>query len=282
MTSVAAPSDLSMVHRHRHGLAAVGAAMLLLVSVGVAWAYFSSRVQVSQGFVAVFPGAPITATVRIKPETIDLRSRDDVTVFIDSLPAPFRLDQVDLRSVELCYRGRCIASRGTAKLADKTTVVARFTRASVARLVGSARGQVVFVVQGKLTSGIAFAGRHANVVTGSASGTGTTAVGTAPTATAPPATVASMSPTPSPGLSEPPSPSASPLPSDTPDATATPSAAPSAAATPSSAPSPSPDESLTPTPTPEASPSPGATPAPTPSEAPTAAPTPAASATAGP
>jgi outer membrane biosynthesis protein TonB len=233
-----------------------------------------------------FPGPPhlpppppaLSATVRIEPQTINLKGKGDVTVFIDGLTAPHALSEIDLAAVTLCYSGTSIASNAKANLDGNGHVAATFDRSALAGLVGSDRGDLVLVVQGKLIAGGTFSGKDTNRVTGGSDATSETTMGGAPNAlpaaTPTPTLDVTAVPTPTPNVTstETPTPAATPAP--TPDVTPTPVVIPPLAATPE----------VTPTPTDTPAPTPTDTPAPTPTDtpAPTSTPTPAPTDTAMP
>jgi hypothetical protein len=112
------------------------------------------------------PMPALSATVRVEPQTINLKGKGEVTAFIDKLPAPHALSEVDLSSVTLCYAGACIPSVAPAKIDGKAHVAAKFDRAALAGLVGTARGDLTLVVQGRLVGGGTFSGSDVNRVTG--------------------------------------------------------------------------------------------------------------------
>jgi signal peptidase I len=216
-----------------------------------------------------WPTPHLAAAVRIVPQTIEVTGTGDVTASVERLPAPYTLAQIDLASVELCHQGVCASSHGSATLDPTGQVTASFAPTALAGLVGSDRGDLVLVVQGRLTDGSTFSGQQTNQVTG---GSASTSAGTAPVGAAP-SPVAAPVASPSPGATMAPSPTDSPTGTPTPNGAPSPSSSPSA--TPSSSPiaSPSPDASSSPTTTPTSSPPPSPTDTPSPPPTPTPNPT---------
>jgi len=210
------------------------------------------------------PTSPVSATVRIEPQTINLNGNGDIHAFIDGLAAPSMLSDIVLSSVTLCYARECVPSDGPAKLDGKGHVAAKFARTALAGLVGTDRGDLALVVQGSLNGGGTFSGQHTNTIksTGSdivgiAGGPGPTpAIQPAPTDSPTPTPAPTDSPTPTPAPTDTPAPT--PAPTDTPAPTETPTPA----ATPTASPMPAP--TATPTPDPTATPSPADTPSPAP------------------
>lgn len=185
-------------------------------------AYFTDSHPGSIGGVNGTSTPNLSATVRIEPQTINLKGKGDgdVTAFIDGLPAPHTLSEIDLSSITLCYVGACIPSDGPAKFDGKAHVAATFTRSALAGLIGTDRGDLVLVVQGKLNGGGTFSGQATNQVTdGSDATTGTTG-GVVPNA------LPAATPTPTPDVTATPTPTATetpalvatstPAPTDTP------------------------------------------------------------------
>jgi hypothetical protein len=204
------------------------------------------------------PTSPVPATVRIVPQTINLTAKGDVTAFVDDLIGPSVLSDIDLSSVTLCYDGACIPSDGQATLNGTAHVAAKFTRSALAGLVGTDRGDLVLVVEGKLISGGTISGQDTNRVTGGSDATTGTTGGVVPDA------IAAATPTPTPAATSTETPTATPTATAAPVPTATPDVAPVAT------PTPTPDATATPTPTPDVT----ATPTPTPDVTPVVTPTP--------
>ena len=146
------------------------------------------------------PTSPVPATVRIVPQTINLTAKGDVTAFVDGLTAPSALSDIDLSSVTLCYDGACIPSDAHATLDGKAHVTATFTRSALAGLIGTDRGDLVLVVQGKLNGGGTFSGQDTNRVTGGSDATSGTTGGVAPDA------ISAATPTPTPDVTATPTP----------------------------------------------------------------------------
>ena len=254
--------------------------------------------------VGTWPTPHLAATVRIVPQTINLKATGDLTAFIDSLPDPYLLSEIDLSSVKLCYQGACTPSDGPARLDGAAHVAATFTRSALAGVVGTDTGDLTLVVQGSLIDGSTFSGQHTNRVsdvsadtvgaigdaaptdtpsptpTPDATATDTPAPTDAPTPTntsAPtdgptPSPAATETPTPTPLPVSAPMPTPAPTPAPSPAPTATPDPAPTLTGTPT----PSPTETATPTPLPTADPTPVPTdtPAPTPTDTPVSTPSP--------
>lgn len=231
------------------------------------------------GSLAKVEPAPVAATVRTQPQTINLPSNGNVTTFVDALAKPHQLSEIDLASLQLCYRDRCIASHGPATLADRQHVAAMFDGTAFAKLVGADRGDLVLVVEGKLVGGGTFSGQHTNRVTGASSTAGVAAGAAAPAPVASPAVSPSPAATLAPSPTDSPTGTQSPAPSDTPSPSPTdapspsPTDAPSPSATPSPSSSPSPAAIPTPSASPAATPSPSETATPSPSPTPTPSPT---------
>ncbi len=271
----------------------------------VSAATFTDRTTASMSItVGVFPIPPVDATVRVVPQTINLKANGRITAFVEALAGSHALGDIDLSSIELCYQGRCLASDGPARLDGSGHVAAPFDRADFSDLVGSDTGSIALVVQGKLADGDTFRGTHTNRVTGSDDTTGD-GLGDPPSATPTPSPTptADVTPTPSPTLDATPTADVTPTPTPSEDAAPSPTTTPtpSPAETPESTPSPTPDAtptpalgpvapssmptsapaatdapSPTPSPTPSMAPSPSPTPSPTPAPAPTEVPTPTA------
>lgn len=217
-----------------------------------------ATVRVSVG---TFPVPPVAATVEVAPQTINVDASGTMTAIVDSLARPHALGDIDLRSVQLCLTSGCISSRGQAVRGSDGRVIAKFDRSAFAGLVGSHRGSVTLIVQGKLTSGDTFRGAHTNDIIG---GEGQASVaGDAPVPAPAPVPTATPRSTPTPTTtpvgSPPPGPSPSPSPS--------PSAAPAPSVTDAPSPTPVPTTTASPVPTPESTP-----PNPSPGNAPTAPP----------
>ncbi len=281
MTPAATPIRSSAPARHSRLATAVLGALLLAVSVGVSSAYFSSRISISQGFVAHIPTypTPIAATVRVVPQTINLGAKGDVTAFIDELAAPHQLSEIQLSSITLCYLDACIASDGPAKLDGNGHVAATFARSAVARLVGTHRGDLILVVEGTLNGGGTLSGQHTNRVTGVPGLTQVTGtvrpappVVRLPAPTTDPTAAPTTDPTAAPTTDPTAAPTTDPTAAPTTDPTAAPTTDPTAAPTTDPTAAPTTDPTAAPTPDPTAAPTPDPTAAPT--TDPTATPTP--------
>ena len=237
-------------------------------------ASFVDRVNATMHItVGTWPTPHLAANVRVVPQTIYLKAKGDLTAFIDGLPEPYLLSEIDHSSVELCYQGACIASDGEAKLDGAAHVAAKFTRSALAGLIGTDTGDLTLVVQGSLTDGSTFSGQHTNRVTDASSDTVGTMGDAAPTDT--------PSPTPSPDATatDTPAPTDTPTPTDTPAPTDTATPSPAATETPIPTPLPVSAPMPTPAPTPASSPAPTATPDPAPTPTGTATPSPSDTAT---
>ena len=184
----------------RRARAIVALVGLLALGIGSSAAYFTDGLTIAQHFIADIPEPPptlpLSATVRVEPQKINLKEKGDgeLKAFIDKLPAPHALSEIDLSSITLCYAGACIPSDGAAKLDGKAHVAAEFDRAALAGLVGTARGDLTLVVQGKLIAGGTFSGKDTNRVTGGSDATSGTTVGVVPNAL--PAATPTPTPTP--------------------------------------------------------------------------------------
>jgi len=231
---------------------------LFAYSVAGTGAYFtdSQTGSINGNLLIATPPPVLSATVRIEPQTIDLAAGGTITAFIDALPVPHAVSEIDLGSVALCYKAACVASRGPAKVDGKAHLSAKFDQAGLTRLVGSSRGALTFIVRGRLIAGGKLAGSHINRVTGDAGG-GHGTRNASPVPITPP----------TPSVE----PSASGAPSASPSPTTTATPRPSPKSSPKASPSPSPKPSASPAPT--ASP-PVPDPLPAPSSVPTAQPTP--------
>jgi hypothetical protein len=221
------------------------------------------------------PPSNLAATIQIDPQTIDLTATgDDITASISDLPAPDQLAEIDLSSVQLCYKGTCIPSDGQATLDGETQVAATFDPTALAGLVGTNSGDLTLVVQGSLSGGDTFSGQDAVTVSSTSSVAAPTGdqpgdlVTAAPTDSPTPDPTATAAPTPAATSTQPPVVIAPP--------TTTPTPTPVVIAPPTSAPAPTPTATLTQTSTPTPTPTPTPTAAPTPTSIPTstAAPTP--------
>ena len=216
----------------------------------VSTAAFVDRVGAAMTItVGSWPTPHLAATVRIQPQAIDLKDKGDVTAFVDGLPDPYSLEQVDLTSVELCFQGVCASSDGPATF-EGGQVAATFACSALAGVMGTDRGDLVLVVQGSLTDGSTFSGQDNNRVSSASD----VVVAPLPPAVTP-------VPTSSPGVTKTATPTSSPHATDMP--APTPTSSPDATATPT--PAPSPDPTATPTPTPTASPDANSGPTRTPS-----------------
>jgi hypothetical protein len=230
------------------------AGVQLAHTVGGTSAYFTDSQPGSITGSLATPVPHLSATVRIVPQKINLKGHGDVTAFVDGLPDPHQLSDIDLSSVQLCYQGACIPSDGPAKLDGNGHVAARFDGTAVAVLVGSDHGDLTLVVQGTLTAGGTFSGQSTNRITDASDDALGAAEGAVPSA-APSAT-----PTPDPGATPTPAPTSTDSPSPTPTAapsptaTDTPTPTPTATPDPTPAPSPTPTDTATPTDVPTASP----------------------------
>ena len=105
----------------------------LPVPVASAASFADGVTATAQIKVGTFPIPPLAATVRIVPQTINPTANGDVTAFVDGLPAPHALSEIDLASLTLCYGGACIPSDGPARLDGNAHVAAKFTRADSGR-----------------------------------------------------------------------------------------------------------------------------------------------------
>jgi len=246
---------------------------------------FTARQQLTVG---PFAAAPLAASVRIEPETIN-QGKDghggDVSVFVQGLPSPHRLSEIVPQSIQLCYRSTCIPNTG-AKLDGGAQVRATFERSAVIGLVGADRGEVTLIVHGDVTgypSG--FVGSDDVRIIAGPGDTVTPAGGdgaTSPTGL--------PQPTPGPGEPAPPPngeptvpptaepsrpPNAEPTPEPTPEPTArpTPEPTPEPTAEPTAEPTPEPTAEPVPAPTAEPAPEPTAEPTPLPTAEPTPEPT---------
>jgi signal peptidase I len=164
------------------------------------------------------PPPNLAATVRIEPQTINVKGKanGEISGFVDSLPAPHALSEIDLASLQLCYKGACIPSEGPAALDGQAHVAATFDRAALAEIVGIDSGDLTLVVKGALFGGGTFSGSDVNRVTGRSDATTGTTEGGAPNS------LPAATPTPTPAAT----------PTDTPSATPTATAAPAPTPTP--------------------------------------------------
>jgi signal peptidase I len=233
----------------------------LPVPVASAASFADAATATAQIKVGIFPIPPLAAVVRIVPQTINPTANGDITAFIDALPDPHQLSEIDLPSIQLCYGGSCIPSDGPARLDGNAHVAAQFIRTALADLVGNDRGDLVLTVRGTLADGDRFSGTHTNRVIDDPAPTPTPTPTPEPTPT-PTDTPADATPTPSPDAT----------PTDTPGDTATPGSLGIAPPSPSPAPTASPEPTAAPTPSPADTPTPAPTPAPEPT--PTSTPTP--------
>jgi hypothetical protein len=166
---------------------AVLVAVMLSHVVGDTTAYYTDSHPGSIGgsLATPTPTPGMAATVRIVPHTINLGANGDITAFIDGLPDPYLLSEIDLSSVQLCYQGACAPSDGAATLDGNAHVAANFTRPALAGLVGTDRGDLVLTVQGSLKDGSTFSGTASVTVIGDGTpdATPTATPGTTPTPT---------------------------------------------------------------------------------------------------
>jgi hypothetical protein len=177
------------------GLCAVAVLVAVMVShaVGDTTAYYTDShpgsIGGTLGTPTPTPTSDLAATVRVVPQTINLGAHGDLTAFIDGLPDPHLLSEIDLSSIQLCYQGACTPSDGTATLEGTAHVAAKFTRSALAGLVGTDQGDLVLTVQGSLADGSTFSGTASVTVIGDGTPTPTPGATATPTPTAtPPAT----------------------------------------------------------------------------------------------
>ena len=225
--------------------------------------------------VGPFPPPPdLAATVRIEPQTINLKGKGngEITGFVDSLPSPHALSEINLASLQLCYRGACIPSEGPAALDGQAHVAAKFDRAALAAIVGTDSGDLTLVIQGSLLAGGTFSGSDVNRVMGTSSNGLDAPIGDAPGD--PSAPTDSPTPTDPPVLSSQPPVAAPDPPAPSP---APPVVIPPPSPDPSASPDPSPVDTASPAPTDTSTPAPTDSSAPTDTPAPTdtSSPTPA-------
>jgi signal peptidase I len=187
----------------------------------------------------------LAATVRIESQAINLKGKGngEITGFVDSLPAPHALSEIDLASLQLCYAGACIPSDGPAKPDGKAHVAAKFDRAALAGIVGADPVGLTLVLKGALRAGGTFSGSDVDRVTGGSNATTGTTGGVVPDAL--PAATPTPTPTPTETPTATPTATAAPAPTPTPDVIAPPTPTPDVIATPT----PTPDVIATPTPT---------------------------------
>ncbi len=189
---------------------AVLAGVVMAHTVQGTTAYFTDSQSGSITGTIAKPPLDLAATVRIEPQTINLAAKGQVTAFIDELPAPHALSEIDLSLITLCYGGACIPSHAPATLDGKGHVAAKFERAALAGLIGTDRGDLVLVLQGKLIAGGTFSGQDTNRVADGSDATSGTTGGGAPGAL--PAATPTPTPTPTPDVIPTPTPDPVPTP----------------------------------------------------------------------
>jgi hypothetical protein len=91
--------------------------------------------------------------VRIEPETINPAQHGDgaqVSAFVTSLSAPYRVTDIAPASIKLCYESTCLANTGT-KLDGKAGLRATFPKADLIALVGTDHARVTLTVEGAVS-----------------------------------------------------------------------------------------------------------------------------------
>ena len=284
--------------------------LLLALIVVVASAVIASAASltVDGGVIQAFvirvtvpvPG-PVPATVDIKPEGLQKRSKGQAVMVFIELPAGYEVKDIDLESVCLCQgEAPCTeqCSPGVRpdgppgakpKVGDYDhdgipDLKVTFDRADVIELVEGVTppASVTFTVSGVVNPpNRKFAGSDTvKLVDPEPTPTATPTSTSTPTATPTPTASATPSPTPT----QQPTATATPTPTEEPTATPTPAPTEEPAATPTPTPTeepavtptPAPTEESTATPTPTPTEEPTPTPTPTPTEEPAATPTPTA------
>jgi hypothetical protein len=211
----------------------------------------------------------IPATIDIKPDSLQKRSQgQSVTAYIE-LPSGYRVEDIDVDTIRLCYENNgCVAPDGAPgakpKIGDYDTdgiadLKVTFDRAAVIALVKEVipPATVDFTVTGSVSPpGVSFEGSDTVKL-----------VDPEPTPT--PEPTQTVVPTPEPTETVEPTPTEEPTatPTPTPTETPTPTSTPEPTATPTDTPTATPTE--TPTPTPTETPTATPTDTPTPSDTPT-------------
>lgn len=247
------------------------------------------RVQASVSVAAATPTPtpqPLTATLDVRPDSMQKRSKGDPVTAILELPSGYNVRDVNQASLLLCRGTTFCASgvppEGKSKIGDADgdriqDLKATFDRADVIALIADvvAPATVDFALSGYLTDGTVFVGSdRVRVVdpdvvdlTATPTPTGTPTASVTETETPVPAVTAAATQTPM----ETPAPTATETPTPAPSPTVVPSETPTASPSPTEIPTAAP--TLTASPTATAVPSPTATHTPVPTATPTLTPT---------
>jgi len=110
-----------------------------------------------------FTEKPIEAQVRITPKVLNVTSQGQWVTAHIFLPEPYKEKNIDINSVNLSYNGVFVQAEWG--IATKHSLMVKFSRNEVIKMLGSAKGQVELSVTG-LVNGIEFSGTDTITVIG--------------------------------------------------------------------------------------------------------------------
>jgi len=110
-----------------------------------------------------FTEKPIEAQVRITPKKLNVTSHGHWVTAHISLPEPYKEKNIDINSVKLWYNGDFVQAKWG--IATKHSLMVKFSRNEVIKMLGSKKGQVKLSVTG-LVNGIEFSGTDTITVIG--------------------------------------------------------------------------------------------------------------------